>query len=71
MFLKAHDEVGDDGLGVVGGAAQHDAAAGIGMAGQDVGQVLDLHKAPPKNVLKQQKGRTSSLTKCAQTVGIS
>ena len=32
-------------------AAQHDAAAGVGVAGQDVGQILDLHMSPPKKFL--------------------
>ena len=38
----AHDEVGSNCLRAVGGDAQHDAAAGIGIAVQALGHGLDL-----------------------------
>ena len=47
VLAAAHDEVGNDRLGVVGGAAQHDAAAGIGIALQQLGQVQRFHNIIP------------------------
>ena len=39
-----HDKIGDDRLAVVGGAAQDDAAAGIGVAAQFLCDVQNLHR---------------------------
>ena len=47
VLTAAHNEIGDGGLAVVGGAAQDDAAARIGMVGKDLLQIMCLHSIPP------------------------
>ena len=43
VFAAAHDEVGGNGVLVVGAAAQDDAAAGVGIALQQLGEVQLVH----------------------------
>lgn len=43
VLAASHDKIGNDGLLPVGGAAQHDAASGIGVAAQQRGKIQVFH----------------------------